>query len=392
MMAKEILIVSNYFPPETGAASNRIFLLAEILKQYNYSPKVVSPLPNYPNGKIFSGYRRKLFFTEIYKGIKVDRLLLLASNSTNKIIRLLSMLSFSLNLFFFIILKKTAPVYIIQCSPLLVGFFAVIAAKLKGKNIILNVSDLWPRAGLEMGILNKGWYYDILLYMESYIYNNSDKIMGQSKEILTHVKSNLSKHEKPLLLYRNFPVFDRPKIKSEREISKFKIVYAGLLGVAQGIESIIKNINLPKGFELHIYGNGPMSSQVKDICKENSQLFYHGLLKREELHETLVNYDATLIPLKNRIYGSVPSKIFEYSKLGLPIIYFSDGEGADIVEKFNLGITQRQIDYNLLEIKLQQLSKNEIELPKKEHIQKTAYENFNVYNQFKNLQKKLFYQ
>ena len=54
---KDILIITNYFPPETGAASNRIFHLAKGLQKHKYKVSVLTPLPNYPKGKVFEGFR-----------------------------------------------------------------------------------------------------------------------------------------------------------------------------------------------------------------------------------------------------------------------------------------------------------------------------------------------
>lgn len=383
----DILIISNYFPPETGAASNRIFSLAKMLKDNGYIPTVVSPLPNYPKGKVFKGYKNKLFKTDNYSSILTKRLFIFPSNSTNKFIRLFSMLSFCFSLIIYVLIAKTPSKFIIQCSPLFVGYFAVIAGKLKGKEIILNVSDLWPKAGLEMGILKEGKYYNILLYMESFIYKHSHKIIGQSNEILNHIRSILGDNTKPLFLYRNFPFFSKPEIIENDNNDVFRIVYAGLIGVAQGIESIVKEVKFPENFEFHIYGDGPLSKRVANECKKNNRLYYHGSLKREDLHKTIACFDATLIPLKNRIYGSVPSKIFEYAKLGLPIIYFSDGEGAEIIESLKIGITQREIDYRSLEQKLMKLSKGEFRLPEKTFVQETAFQEFNVKRQFRSFQK-----
>lgn len=388
MSKNDILIVTNYFPPETGAASNRIFSLAEQLKKQDYQVKVISPLPNYPLGKVQEGYRNRLYCNEKYKGIKTTRLFIFASNSSNKFVRLFSMLSYTVVLFFYLLFFKTPKRIIIQCSPLFVGYAAVLAGTLKNKDIILNVSDLWPLAGLEMGLLRQGTYYTILEKMERFIYKKSPTIIGQSQEILNHIKETVNCSSKRLFLYRNFPKFALPIETNNTTKDKIKIVYAGLIGVAQGIEKICTNVNFPSNMEFHIYGGGPMVDEVKTIAQKKSNVFFHGSLEREELHKTLMHYDATLIPLKNRIYGSVPSKIFEYSKLGLPILFFSKGEGADLVENLGLGIAIKKIDYALLEHKLQQIDNEEIVLPTKKEVLQSAETNFDLEKQFKNFEKK----
>ncbi|MFN2262389.1 MAG: glycosyltransferase family 4 protein, partial [Psychroflexus sp.] len=285
-MSKKILVITSYFPPETGAASNRIFALANQLQLHDYRVSVISPLPNYPHGKVFKKYKGKFMVKEKFKGVAVIRLFIFASKSTNKIVRLFSILSYAFFLFFFLLFTKTPDRYIIQCSPLFVGYFAVLAGKIKGKTVILNVSDLWPLAGLEMGVLSKGFYYNILEYMESFIYKNSSKVIGQSEEILKHVKSKIPKQHKTLFLYRNFPDFKIDFTTENKNENEFRFVYAGLIGVAQGIEEICRKVNFPKGSSFHIYGGGPMEDEVKNICQKKERIFYKGSLSREELHKT----------------------------------------------------------------------------------------------------------
>lgn len=380
MPKKDVLIISNYYPPESGAAPNRIHTLATTLTAHQYDVTVVCPFPNYPFGQIFDGYSGLLRKTSLEKNITVHRLWLLASNSKNKFIRLFSMLSFALHLFVFLLFKKSPKKIIIQCSPLFVGFFGVLICKLKGKKIILNVSDLWPLAGLEMGILNKGIYYSILEKIELFNYQNSNLLLGQSQEILIHFKTKVP--HKKTFLYRNYPDFKTTPPQDYLDQQTIKIVYAGLLGIAQGILNICKELDLPDNIEFHIYGNGPETNQIIEQTKTNPNIYYHGSVSREMLHKELKSYHITLIPLINRIYGSVPSKIFEYTRLGLPILYFSDGEGADLVRTHQLGLTVNTLDYNRLNTVLKKLSTSKIVLPKKQTLINTSEQEFNLHKQF----------
>ena len=120
--------------------------------------------------------------------------------------------------------------------------------------------------------------------------------------------------------------------------AKFKIVYAGLLGVAQGIYKLCKELDYTN-IQLHIYGAGAEQKKIESLIKNNHELdiVFHGEISREKLHKELIKYDITIIPLLNRIYGSVPSKIFEYAFLGLPMIYFGGGEGEQIIKTHKLG-------------------------------------------------------
>ncbi|NRA94280.1 MAG: glycosyltransferase WbuB, partial [Psychroserpens sp.] len=103
---KKVLIITSYFPPETGAASNRIFHLAEGLKAEGFDVAVITPLPNYPTGKIFDSYKGKWADHSKEQGILVHRLWIFASISKNKLIRLFAMLSYSFSLVWFYLWNK----------------------------------------------------------------------------------------------------------------------------------------------------------------------------------------------------------------------------------------------------------------------------------------------
>lgn len=380
-MRKGLLIITNYFPPETGAASNRIFHLAEGLSKHNFNVQVITPLPNYPTGKIFDDYKGRFRKSTKENDVTVHRLWIYASNSKNKLLRLFAMLSYSFSLVWFFVFNKIPKTVIVQSPPLIVAFTCMLFLKSKRRKLILNVSDLWPIAGLELGALKKNFSYSILEKIERFNYKNANLVLGQSEEILTHVKSLFPNKE--TFLYRNYPDFEAPKIEEAISTSKkIKIVYAGLLGIAQGIYKLIQQLEY-YNIELHIYGNGSEKKQIENYLLENKDLplFYHGEIARLQLHKELLKYDLTIIPLLNRIYGSVPSKIFEYARLGLPMLYFGGGEGETIIIKHNLGWVVEAGNYNELNRILQSIFKEELTHGKSKSIQKSAVTSFDFKSQ-----------
>src|SRR5574343_436745 len=134
---EEILIISNYYPPEKGAAANRIEQLALKLHQNNYRVSVVCPLGNYPKGELFPEYKGKFSVTENRDNITVKRLWIYPSVSKNLFIRILSVLSFSLSLFCYLLFRKTPKKIVVQSPPLLLSFLSVMVFSLKKKKIIL---------------------------------------------------------------------------------------------------------------------------------------------------------------------------------------------------------------------------------------------------------------
>lgn len=382
---RDVLIITSYFPPESGAASNRIFHLAEGLQKHDYDVTVVTPLPNYPTGKIFENYRGKFRHTSIKNQIKIHRLWIYASNSKNKLSRLIAMLSYSFSLVWFFIWNPIPNKVIVQSPPLLVAFTCILFLRSKKRQLILNVSDLWPIAGLELGAFKKNFSYKLLEHIEFFNYKHASMILGQSDEILSHIQTIVK--DKKLFLYRNYPDFEiqnNPIFQPSE--GKIKIVYAGLLGIAQGIYRLVQELDYST-IELHIYGAGAEQQLIENYIKNHPglPLYYYGELSRSDLHQELLSYDLAIIPLLNRIYGSVPSKLFEYARLGLPMLYFGGGEGEIIVKKYELGWIANAGDYQHLNTIISSIKKQDITSELREKIKMSAKTHFNFDKQLKQL-------
>lgn len=354
---EELLIVTNYYPPDKGAAANRIEQLALKLSEHNYRVSVLCPLGNYPEGKLFPEYRGKFAVVEDRQGICVKRLWIYPSNSKNIAKRLLSIQSFSTVLFFSLLFGKLPKKVVVQSPPLLLSFLSVVALSLRGRKIILNVSDLWPMAALELNVMKRGSFgHKFALFLERFIYCKAAVVLGQSAEILCHVRQIAP--GKRCFLYRNFPDHREPFTFRTGDSANIRLFYAGLLGVAQGVLESCQKMVLPDTVEFHIFGDGAEKAQIEDYIGAHPEknIFFHGMIDRRELHSVLEGFDIAYVPLATRIYGSVPSKIFEYGALGMPILYFGGGEGEDIVRSNNLGWVVPVEDFDRLNTVLAEIS------------------------------------
>ncbi|WP_431133111.1 glycosyltransferase family 4 protein [Psychroserpens mesophilus] len=381
---KDVLIITSYFPPETGAASNRIFHLAEGLKEHRFNVSVLTPLPNYPTGEIFKAYKGKFQHTSTENSILINRLWIYASNSKNKLLRLIAMLSYSFSLVWFFIWNKIPKTVIVQSPPLIVAFTCMLFLKSKKRHLILNVSDLWPIAGLELGAFKKNFSYQLLERIERFNYKRADLVLGQSEEILAHVRSVVM--EKNTFLYRNYPEFESPDLNYSPSNGNIKMVYAGLLGIAQGIYRLCQELDYTH-IEFHIYGSGAEQEKIETYILNHPELpiTYHGHVSRRELHNVLLQYDLTIIPLLKRIYGSVPSKIFEYAKLGLPMLYFGGGEGETIIKKHDLGWVAEAGNYEELNRVLASIENEMLSRTMRQNIIENGRKEFDFKSQLKRL-------
>ena len=365
-MAKKIKIITSFFPPEKGAASHRILTTAKELSSCGFDVSVITTLANYPTGKLFNGYKKMLYKKEKIEGIDCIRCWVFPSNSNNPIIRILSMLSYCFSLLFTIpsLFLNKPDIIFVQTPPLLPGITGVLISKLLRVKVVLNVSDIWPLTAVELGVMrHKSFSFRLFSGIENIMYRLSDAMIGQSNETCSYLKQ---KSDKPILLYRNLTKPNFNQIVNEQVLnSKKKIVYAGLLGFAQGVFNICKNIDFKSlDIEFHVFGDGIEKSLIENFIQQNAEcnIFLHQTITKDEMQKKLLLYDATIIPLKKNIYGAFPSKITMAMAAGLPIFFSGDGEGFKIVDEFNLGYVSEAGNLNALE-------KNIIEFSQLKHQQ-----------------------
>ena len=359
----KVLVVSFYFEPEIGAAPSRITNLVRGLKERGAQVDVLTCLPNYPKGKIFDGYRGRFSMKENVDGVNIYRYWTYATVSKGVVRRTFAMTSFATTMWAFGFKRKLIRSYdkvIIQSPPIMVSASAMSLFKCYGKSVILNVSDLWPGSAVELGFMKvNSMAFRYMARQERKIYRSADAVMGQSDEILERVRT--LEPGKRLFLYRNLSKMPSGQmdVKASGPAPRhLRIVYAGLLGVPQDILSIVRKVDFESlGAEFHIYGGG---NQVTDIENEiaggKKNVFYHGVLAKEQMNQVLGEYDISLIALAKSITGAVPSKIFDTLPQGLPILFCGSGEGAAIVRDHGFGLVSEPSDYSMIESKIREFS------------------------------------
>jgi glycosyltransferase involved in cell wall biosynthesis len=321
-----------------GAPQNRLYELALGMQTLGWSVEVITSMPNYPTGRIFDDYRGTFYRKENISGLTVHRYTLYPSKSSSALPRIISMLSFSFTSLFSIakIGRGNVDYLMVESPPLPLAFTGWLLSKFSKSKLIMNVSDLWPLSAKELGAISDGKAYRLLTGLESFLYRKAAICTGQSQEIVDYISSRKKKN---VWLLRNGVDTARFDVDVASTRTN-KIVYAGLLGIAQGILSIVENIDFRAlGLEFHIYGSGNEKEAIEKYLAGHPSrgVVYQGVLGRDKIPQTLASYDATLVALVKNIYGAVPSKIYEAMAASLPILFSGVGEGARIIQENDVG-------------------------------------------------------
>src|SRR3990172_414827 len=192
-----ILIISQYFPPEVGAGSNRNFHLATHLASKAHQVKVVCGLPNYPKGKIYSDYTLKLFHHETLNSVEIIRTFVIPTRYTSNIKRILNYSSFSISAFLASLFLKY-DLIISSSPPLSVGVVGLLLSYIKGKPLVFDIRDVWPGAAIDLGVLRSRLFIGVLKFFEKAIYKKATFLIApteETKEIILKDNSSLEKEK-----------------------------------------------------------------------------------------------------------------------------------------------------------------------------------------------------
>lgn len=350
----KILFLTQYCPPEVGAPQNRIFEFAKQLKKFGHEVTILTAMPNYPKGEIFDEYKGKKIVKEELDGIKIVRTSIYATKEKTFVKRMRNYLSFTFSSVFQGAKHiEKQDVIITESPPLFLGWSGYLISKLKKAKYVFNVSDLWPESAVKLGVLNNKLFIKMSTWLEEFCYRKADAVTGQTKGIVDNIV-NRGFHRSKVHLITNgvdtefFKKENRDK-NFRKEIGiedKFSIVYAGIHGIAQGLEVIVEAAEILKEYkdiQFVFIGDGPEKGKLINMTKEKGldNIKYLPVQPKSNMPRIIASMDATVIPLKklDLFKGALPSKMFEALSSELPIILAVEGEAEKLIKDAKAGIT-----------------------------------------------------
>jgi glycosyltransferase involved in cell wall biosynthesis len=349
-----IAILTQYYPPEIGAPQRRLSHLAERFVRAGHSVTVLTGMPNYPKGRIFPGYRGFLRREQI-RGVNVIRAWMYTTHSARLLPRLMSYFSFVLSSAILGTLFLPRPDYLfVESPPLFLGLSGYWLSRLKSARLIFNVADLWPESAVEVGIVSRdSLAFRVSERLEKFCYKKSWLVTGQSKTILEDIRLRFP----GICCFHLSNGVDTNQFQPGNEGNEratlgvngdFLAMYAGLHGLAQGLEQVLDAAGMlnEDGFQFVFVGDGPRKSALQKQVRNRQLRNIRFLDARpaEELPSLLASADVLLVPLKGFIRGAVPSKLYEAMGSGRPVVLIAAGEAADVVRETNAGIVVRPGD------------------------------------------------
>jgi len=340
-----VVILTQYYPPETGAPQNRLHALSSSLIARGHEVTVLTGMPNYPVMEIQPEYRGKLFSSEEMDGVKICRSWLYVSKSKGLFSRMLNYLTFSFTSFWLGLFRlRKADILVLESPPLFLAFSAMPLSRLKGMKLVSNISDLWPESAVALGLVKNEMAIKMAAHLERRMYSRSVLISGQTQGIVKNIESRFP--AKRVVWFPNGADLEKWTSLSRKgdwshklRLGDFDFVagYAGVIGHAQGLDVILeaaKLIGTERKCAFVIVGHGPERERLTAKSQEMglNNVIFTGALNKTEMKELLPWFDCSIVPLRKSplFLGAIPSKIFENLAAQVPVVLGVEGEAEEL--------------------------------------------------------------
>lgn len=375
-MKKHILVISQYFHPETFRIND---MCIEWVNR-GYKVSVVTGIPNYPMGKTFPGYGLTKMRHEVWNGMDIYRIPLIP-RGRSKIGMILNYLSFMISGKIAGRFKKLDAdiVFSFEVSPMTQVLTGVAFSKRLNIPHLLYVQDLWPENVITVTGINNGVIIGSINRMVDKIYRNTDQIFATSPSFVDAICERKVPVPRKKVHYwpqyaeefykpveKKSAVFEALKIGIPDD-DAFKVVFTGNIGTAQGLDILPKTAALLKDENVRfvIVGDGRyLDDFVGDIeSKGISGKFVFIPRQDAELIPTLLSAcDAAFVSFADDDLWkkTIPAKLQSYMACGMPVIASAGGETERIIKEADCGICCKVGDENELAVGIRQMMKSDL--------------------------------
>lgn len=342
--SESILIVTQYFPPETGASQTRWDELSQRWSE-DASVTVLTSAPDYPEGEIYDGYDNEWLRRETRGTVDVFYTKTITSPSGNLLRRSLKFVWFML-VSMIVGLRYTSPSVVIATSPQpLTGVSAWVMARLKRATFVFEVRDLWPESILAVSDFDNAVVIWLLERTVEFLYRRSDHLVVVSQAFVDPIvacgvdRSKIAFHPNGIDL-DFYQIDENDSPMAEAMGDKFTISYVGTIGRAHGLAVVLEAAPELEGVQFVLVGDGAEREELAERARDLDNVVFTGRRPKEEVPSILDASDGALVHLKPReVFETViPSKLLESMAAELPVILGVRGEAERILTEAKAGI------------------------------------------------------
>lgn len=350
-----ILYLSQYFPPEVGATQTRAYEMARYLVANGHTVTMVTEVPNHPSGIIPYEYRGKLYERADLEGIDVLRVWVKASPEKTFATRMAFYLTYMVNATLAGLALAHGQYDLIYATspPLFVGGAALALSTLRRTPLVFEVRDLWPESAVALGEMTNPRAVALAGKLEEMCYNRARRVVVVTEGIQRRLAERGFRDKVVLIPNGANPSQFQPDREGAAALcadlglkGKFLVLYAGIHGVAQGLETVLETARQLQGQAPDVHflfvGEGPKKQELLALRSHWGLANVTMLAEqpRARMPAYLSAAHVALVPLRRLeiFQGALPSKMFDAWACGCPILLSIGGEARQVLERADAGV------------------------------------------------------
>jgi glycosyltransferase involved in cell wall biosynthesis len=345
----KLLLLTQWFDPEP---TSKGLLFARELAARGHEVEVLTGFPNYPDGKVYPGYRIRPWVRENVGDINIIRVALYPSHNMSGVHRAFNYLSFALSAVMIgtALIKKPDVMYVYH-PPITVGLAAAVIGFLRRAPFVYDIQDLWPDTIAVSGMMSNKVAISFLGELCKWVYRCARHITVLSPGFSVELMDRGVPPNKINVIYNwcdeNVLTNDSSHGAGvARSAGRLSILFAGTMGTAQGLDSVLEAAQICQTttpFVEFVFIGGGVEKAKLERMAEKMQLSNVKFLPRQPMQamgRILSGADVLLVHLKDdplfRI--TIPSKIQAYLASGKAILLGGRGDAAELVKRSGSGI------------------------------------------------------
>lgn len=341
-----VCFLTHYFPPEVGAPQTRLDVLARTLSERGADVVVHTGFPHYPSGRVRPGYRNRPWLVERRGDVRVVRSAVYPAANRGFARRLADHAAFAASALSTAWLTGPVDVVVAETPPLFTAAAGVPYAALKRAALVVNVADRWPASAVELGALSSRRAIAAAEALERWIYARADLITAPTAgiaEALGALPPSRGRVRRvwPVVDFERFPRCTQSEEPANRPL---RVLYAGTIGLAQGVDVLVEASRLagPGSVQTTIAGDGAEADRIRQLVGTGpvSNVRLLGGVAAESVPDLYAQADACAVLLRDRpiFAGAIPTKLVEAMAAGRPVLLSARGEAAELLARAGAGI------------------------------------------------------
>jgi len=348
----QILIITPNYNPDLGPSAPLFTMLSESLVQRGHAVTVITAVPHYPSGKVPSEFQGKWFWKSGENGVNVIRVYLPSVRRQSLSQRLLQFMAFQFGATLAVIGKQYSAVIVANpaLQVWLPFFWAVI---LRRKPAIFSVHDVYPDVGIKLGIFKAKFLISVVSWLERYCLDHATFVRILSDSFTPSLRKMGVPESKTSLIYDWVDTALVHPLAHDNQFSQqyglctqYVILYAGNIGLSQGLEHILSAAELladHQDIQFVFVGDGTGRETLQTLTKQKGlyNVQFIPFQPRLRLPDVLASANISVVILKQGIgTTSLPSKIFSIMASGRPILISVDEESESwtLIKSADAGI------------------------------------------------------